>query len=115
MSGAILNVVYGIPLCDEGGDRLDMSDELNDIIDGEQLEGFERLYSAYGEEPCYFGINISLLGEGGINELDELRIYPTMAEMDKYEQMFNALPEEIKSELLSLFPGPRVFFLWSSS
>lgn len=111
MSGAILNVVYGIPLY-KGGARINMSDELNDIV---YADGFETLYSAYGEEPCYFGINICSLEESGVNELECLRTVPTKEEMDKYEQMFSALTEEIKSELSSLCPGPRVFFLWSSS
>lgn len=113
MSGAILNVVYGIPLCNKFGEEIRMSEALKEALENED-NGFLRFYSAYDESPAAFGVEVSTLYEGGICEVGELRLTATIKEFAEFEKLWNFLPEELQIELSKL-GAARVFFLWSSS
>ena len=113
MSGAILNVVYGIPLCSKFGAEIRMSEALKEALENED-DGFLQFYSAYDESPAAFGVEVSTLYEGGICEVSEIRLTPTPEEIVEFENLWNSLPEELQIELSKL-GAARVFILWSSS
>jgi hypothetical protein len=113
MSGAILNVVYGIPLCGKFGGQIRMSEELEECIENE--DGcFRQYYSAYDESPAVFGVELCSIHECGVVEISEIRLEATSFEMAKFQSEWDNLEESIRDELSKL-GAPRVFAIWSNS
>jgi hypothetical protein len=113
MSGAILNVVYGIPLCGKFGGKIRMSEELEEAIENEE-GGFRQYYSAYDESPAAFGIELCSIHESGVVEVGDIRLEPTAEEFGKFVSEWNKLEESLQAELAKL-GSPRVFAIWSNS
>jgi hypothetical protein len=113
MSGAILNVVYGIPLCSKFGQPIRMSEELQECIENED-DGFRQYYSAYDESPTVFGVNLCNLHEGGVAEVSEIRLEATSAELAEFQSKWDDLEEPVRDELNKL-GSPRIFIIWSNS
>ena len=115
MSGAILNVVYGIPFCGKFGQkRFAISDDLEQLIEDED-GGFIRYYDAYGDRfLVVFGVELCNHGEGGLLEVNELRFEPTPEEFARFVSEWSNLEEAMQIEI-SKCGEPRVFMIWSNS
>jgi len=115
MSGAILNVVYGIPFCGKfGNKRFAISDDLEQYIEDED-GGFIRFYDAYGDRfLVVFGVLLACHDEGALLEVNELRLEPTPEEFGQFVSEWENLEEPMKIEVAK-FGEPRVFMIWSNS
>lgn len=111
----IATIIYGLPLHYSGWDDVEYSDELDAAIQWD-TEGFHQFYSGSApQSPTAFGV---LLGE--FNEcspyvdIASLTILPSIEQVEKYNQLWDSLSEELKIELTT-FGVPRSFILWSTS
>ena len=113
---AISQVIYGYPLV-SNDKELDLSEELCELVwsDAEE-DGWLHYYSGSAtDEPAAFGIEIDEFDEAcAYVDTRKLKMTPTQADIDKFNELFDKLEPEIQEELRQ-FGEPFVFFLWSTS
>lgn len=114
---AIGNIIYGLPLHDPiGSDDVEYSDELEEAIEWEQ-EGFQRFYSGNGSQsPTAFGVMLDEFNECSTHiDVSKLKLEPSPFVLKEYNELWNNLTDELKTELTEKFGSPRTFILWSTS
>jgi hypothetical protein len=112
---AIAQVIYGIPLNDNNG-IVEQSEKLEYAIEDHD-PGFLTFYSGHGEAiPSAFGIAVDEFDEACHHvDLSKLRLVPMQTDQDAFQELWDQLDEELKTEITTKYGTPRMFFLWSTS
>lgn len=116
MAYATGDVIFGVPLV-ALPPTVVLSEETDEYREeGNRSLGFIRAYSGSHEEtPSAFGIELlSLETIAAFTDLDAAKVTVTQELKNRYEELREALPEEVRDDLLAL-GEPRLFILWSSS
>lgn len=114
---AIAHIIYGIPL-NSNDNVIEVSDVLEMIIEDDETDGIISYYRGSGEDlhPQAFGVGVCEFDECNHHiDLSTLNFTPTNEQRWKFQDLYNALPIEIRTEMVSKFGPPRTFLLWSSS
>ena len=116
MSYTIFKVVYGIPVTQDIRITQDIRNVRSTGIIQTNLEDlgvFKFLYSAAAEfMPGYLGVELCEFNEcNDGTDMSSLRLEPTLSEKQRFQQLYDSLPEEIKK----VSSKPSVWFIPSSS
>lgn len=134
MSGAIINIIYGIEIDldeiqpdedyhnpnDKYDDGSEAVEAVRNMFREEAYHGgpIGGLYSAYGDDPMYFGIKIEECYEGGSIDGDFLieRLKVNDNTKNQFKVMWDNLDEELRDAIIKYFgDSPKSFVLWSNS
>jgi hypothetical protein len=111
------DVIFGVPLVGLP-DTVTLCEETEEYrLEGNEQMGFLARYSGdHEEKPAAFGLCLdgSLCALDAFTPLDASALMITPALRERYAELRDALPDEVREDIVSL-GDPKLFILWSTS